>query len=365
MNEQQLIDLYTDYLILSTRQTTATGLSSLTDGKLSHDSITRFLTSREYNGKSLWLKNKSIVRKYENDEGCLIFDDTVIEKPYMDENDIVCWHWDHSKGRNVKGIGLVTAYYNTTARESEKNPCIPLSYEIIAKTETKIDPKTGKERRYSSRTKNTIMKEMIEQQLQNNVKFKYILADSWFSSRDNMKFINDKHKTFIFEIKDNILATTNKEERNRSQFRRIEQITLAEGVPLKVWLKDMDFPILIYKQTFKNKDDSVGERILATNDLTMTSDQLQELYKKRWSIEEYHKSIKQNTSLGSSPAYSVRTQSNHIFLSIFAFVKLEMVSLSEKINHFALKSKIYISALKVAMGIFSTMKDGEDCRCLS
>ncbi|GHU29484.1 hypothetical protein FACS1894152_7800 [Bacilli bacterium] len=79
MNEQQLMDLYTDFLILSTRQTTAAGLSSLTDGKLSHDSITRFLSSKEFNGKTLWLKNKEIVRKYENDEGCLIFDDTIIE----------------------------------------------------------------------------------------------------------------------------------------------------------------------------------------------------------------------------------------------------------------------------------------------
>ncbi|GHU29888.1 hypothetical protein FACS1894152_8210 [Bacilli bacterium] len=180
-----------------------------------------------------------------------------------------------------------------------------------------------------------------------------------------MRFIENIGKTFILEIKSNILVATNEEERIKSQFSRIEQIALAEGVPLIVWLKDLEFPVLLHRQLFKNKDDSVGIRFLATNDLTMISDQFQELYKKRWSIEEYHKSIKQNTSIGSSPAHSLKTQSNHIFLSIFAFVKLEMISISEKINHFALKSKIYLSALKVAMGMFSTMKDGEDCMCLS
>ncbi|GHU29125.1 hypothetical protein FACS1894152_7380 [Bacilli bacterium] len=36
MDEQQLTDLYTDYLICSTRQTTATGLSSITEGVLSN-----------------------------------------------------------------------------------------------------------------------------------------------------------------------------------------------------------------------------------------------------------------------------------------------------------------------------------------
>jgi len=35
------LDLYTDYLISSTGQTSATGLSRLFDGQLSHDQVTR------------------------------------------------------------------------------------------------------------------------------------------------------------------------------------------------------------------------------------------------------------------------------------------------------------------------------------
>ncbi|MBI1760754.1 MAG: hypothetical protein HYR56_04885 [Acidobacteria bacterium] len=38
-------DLYTDYLISSLGPTTATGLSSLLDGQLSHDQVTRLLAS--------------------------------------------------------------------------------------------------------------------------------------------------------------------------------------------------------------------------------------------------------------------------------------------------------------------------------
>ncbi|MEJ7709433.1 MAG: hypothetical protein WKF84_06135 [Pyrinomonadaceae bacterium] len=29
----------------------------------------------------------------------MIIDDSVEEKPYTDENEIVCWHYDHSKER--------------------------------------------------------------------------------------------------------------------------------------------------------------------------------------------------------------------------------------------------------------------------
>jgi hypothetical protein len=48
-----ILDLYSDYLLASTRKTTATGLSELADGAISHDQITRFLSGEELNGKLL------------------------------------------------------------------------------------------------------------------------------------------------------------------------------------------------------------------------------------------------------------------------------------------------------------------------
>ena len=50
---KNLIDLYTDYLIISFSSTTATGLSSLVDGSLSHDQITIFLAESDLDYKSL------------------------------------------------------------------------------------------------------------------------------------------------------------------------------------------------------------------------------------------------------------------------------------------------------------------------
>lgn len=38
-----VFDLYSDYLLVNQGQTTATGLSALVEGKLSHDAITRSL----------------------------------------------------------------------------------------------------------------------------------------------------------------------------------------------------------------------------------------------------------------------------------------------------------------------------------
>lgn len=58
--ENKLLDPYSDYLLLSFSQATATGLSSLTDGVISHDSISRFLKHSDYGSKELWLSTKPL-----------------------------------------------------------------------------------------------------------------------------------------------------------------------------------------------------------------------------------------------------------------------------------------------------------------
>jgi hypothetical protein len=42
------LDIYIDYFICSTSYTTATGLSRLTDNKISKDKVTRFLSYKDF-----------------------------------------------------------------------------------------------------------------------------------------------------------------------------------------------------------------------------------------------------------------------------------------------------------------------------
>ena len=123
---------------------------------------------------------------------------------------------------------------------------------------------------------------------------------------------------------------------------------IPDNTPVKVWLKDLKFPVLLTKQIFTNKDDSVGVRFLVSNDFSLTDEQFTTIYKKRWSVEEYHKSLKQNTSIAKSPTRTIKTQSNHLYASIMAYIKLEELKFINKMNHFAMKTKIYNQALKAA-----------------
>ncbi len=91
MNQTRL-DLYTDDLIVTFGYATATGLSQLLDGQISHTAISRFLCEREYTSKDVWKQVKKTVREVEATDGILIFDDTVQETPPMDENDLIGWH---------------------------------------------------------------------------------------------------------------------------------------------------------------------------------------------------------------------------------------------------------------------------------
>ena len=78
---KELLEIYSDYLISSFSQTTATGLSEILDNGVRHDKITRFLSGEAYTSKEWWHLVKKTVREIESKEGCLIIDDTICEKP--------------------------------------------------------------------------------------------------------------------------------------------------------------------------------------------------------------------------------------------------------------------------------------------
>ncbi|MDR2784463.1 MAG: hypothetical protein LBB83_00960, partial [Treponema sp.] len=77
-------------------------------------------------------------------------------------------------------------------------------------------------------------------------------------------------------------------------------------------------------------------------------------------VEVYHESIKQNTSIGSSPARTAKTQGNHIFALIYGYMKLELARLNHGYNHFAVKSQIYLASLKRAMELLSVFNLGDN-----
>ena len=340
---KELQDLYTDYLISSFGLTTATGFSRLLEGEISHDQVTRFLASAAKTSADLWRLAKPLVRQVESHEDVLALDDSIEEKPYTDENELVCWHWDHSQGRNVKGINFLTAFY-VTAQAG-----LPVAFDLVTKTETYIDTKAGKEKRRSSVTKNERFRMLLHVCAHNQIRFRYVLSDSWYAAADNFKYIkNVLKKEFVMPLKSNRQVALSEPEKQRGQYQAVSTLDLPEGTTRRIWLEGVDFPLLPAKQVLTNEDGTVGILYLVTSELTLSYDRLTKLYQKRSGIEVFHKSLKQNASLEKSPTRTPRTQRNHFFASLSAYIKLERLRLGTGLNHFALKSKIYLSALQSA-----------------
>jgi uncharacterized protein YrzB (UPF0473 family) len=341
--DRELLELYSDYLLSSFSYTTATGLSIMTEGEISHDKVTRFLNESEFSSKELWKIVKPTIREIETEDGIVAIDDTIEEKPYTEENEIVSWYHDHRKGRAVKGINLLSALYINDKGK------IQINYSIVKKTKTVYDEKKGKERRVSEVTKNQIYQKMLNQIIKNKVQFKYVINDVWYASAANMVYIKKKvEKEFIMPIKTNRKVALSRKDKIYEKYVTVSFLELKENTSYKIYLEDVPFELYLVKQIFKNEDGTEGVLYLVTSDSTLTYNQITELYQKRWKIEVYHKSLKKNASLCKSPARMVRTQSNHIFASIFAFYKLEAMSMKTKLNHFAIKARIYEKAIKVA-----------------
>ncbi len=342
MNKPDIFDLYTDYLITSFSYTTATGLSNILDDAISHDQVTRFLSQQDLTSKELWKVIKKTVREIEADDGVLIFDDTIQEKLHSKENDLICWHYDHTVGRSVKGINLLNCLYYAN------EVSLPVAFELVKKPIKFCDIKTKQEKRKSTITKNQQLRDMLKVCCQNQLKWRYALADSWFSSAENMQYIHQTlGKYFILALKSNRLVALTKEDKAKGRFTRIDSITWSKE-PVQGWVKGLKFPILLHRQIFTNKDGSTGTLYLISNDINATKETLETIYQKRWKVEVFHKSIKSNTSMAKSPARTIRTQSNHIFMSLYATARLECLSLKKGLNKFALKAKLYIKATQQA-----------------
>ena len=175
------LDLYTNYLLSSTGPTTATGLSRLPDGTLSHDHVTCWLSQTTYGPAEVWRQAKPLIRQAEarrpaEEFAVLIVDDSVLEKAHTDANELICTHWDHRQQRHIKGLHFVSLRYQAA------DLARPIAVELVRKIVPVFHPKTQQTSYQSPFTKNEYLQQMLRVALpgrpQPQVAYRYLLADS-------------------------------------------------------------------------------------------------------------------------------------------------------------------------------------------
>lgn len=136
----------------------------------------------------------------------LSLDDSLEEKQYTDSSELVCRHYDHVFKRSVKGVNFLTAMVETGGMR------LPCAVEFVKKDLWVTDEKTGKQKRKASKTKNELFREMIRD-CSYKCRFDYVLANSWFSSAENMQAIKGElNIDFILGLKSNRKVALSKEK---------------------------------------------------------------------------------------------------------------------------------------------------------
>jgi hypothetical protein len=338
----RLLDFYGNFLIASLESVSATMLSRASNYEISHDKISRHLRNSDYSSRDFWKVIKKFIRKIETPEGIIAIDDFVVHHPHMSDNSVVNYNYDHSQGRMVMGAVVVDAVYRSEIG------CCPLDYKIVTKTEAEFDHEKQQFIRQQDQDKNSIFREILWNAKLNNVKFKFVVADKWYASAENMKFIRNKIGAhFVMPIKSNrnikLLDDT------KSDYVAISEIALEPERLYRAKLKGLSTQVWVMKIIFKNEDKSDGVLFLVTSCDGMTPEKVQEVYKFRWSIEEQHKSLKQNTGIERCSSPSPKYQMNHIFCCFSALLKLCVMKFNTGQNHFAIKVILKVEALRATL----------------
>jgi len=230
------LDSCTDYLISSTGQTFAIGLSRLFDGQLSHDQVTRWLRSVQLDSRRVWGPAKPLIRQTEraletDDFAVLVVDDSILEKAHTDADALLCTHYDHRPGRYVKGLNFVSLPDVAGALS------VPIAVELVEKTQAVTDAKTQKVRYKSPLTKNEMLRATLRV-AQPLVTYRYLLADSWYASAENMNQVRELGHEFILALSTSRTVALSEVGRGNGKFQALDTLAFSDRQPLRVWLRE-------------------------------------------------------------------------------------------------------------------------------
>ena len=205
---------------------------------------------------------KSTVREIAQPDAVRIFDDTIQEKPWTDESELICWHFDHCQNRTVKGMNLLNAF------DDSGEVSIPVDFRLIRKPLPFCDVATRRLKRASEVTKNELLQKRFLQALQNQLTFRDVFMDRWFAAKDNFALILSKHKPFVAVLKDNRLMALSQADQEQVRFVRVDSLPLADKQVVRGWLKGFEHDVLLIGRVFTNKDGCTGRLSLVCSDLT-------------------------------------------------------------------------------------------------
>lgn len=303
------LDLYVDFLIASQKQFSGMELSRVSPKEMAHDSVSRWLSGVKLTPSLLWKESEPLVDRR---RGYLVLDDTVLDKPYAQEMALVRRQYSGKHHGVVLGIDVVNLLW------TDGENMVPVNYRVYEPS------RDGK-------TKNDHGREMMGLAKQRDFNPEYVLLDAWFTSVDNLKAIDRHGWKWVGEIKSNRQVSLAK-----GTYVSVSDLDWTDGPVHRVWMKAYGF-VRVSKKVAPNGDVAY----LATNDSSLADPEtIQDHYAFRWTIETFHRGIKQCCGIEKCYAVKERSQRNHILCAFLAFLKLEWTRMKTTISWYQQKLNI-------------------------
>ncbi|MDB9487752.1 transposase, partial [Dolichospermum circinale CS-537/01] len=288
---------------------------------ISHDKINYYLKNAKLTPRLLWDNVKDVIMT--DDNGYVIFDDSILDKRYSEEIEIVRRQYGGNEHGVLKGIGVVSCVY--------VNPKLQrfwvVDYRIFnpdADGKTKIDH----------------VKDMLQNLVYHKLlPFDTVLMDTWYAVHNLMLYIDSLDKIYYCPLKENRLVddTFGKEKYKRIELLQWSEEDLESGKIIKIKGFPANKKVKLFRVTVStNRTDYV-----VTNDLSQSStDVVQQVCKIRWKIEEFHREIKQLTGIESCQCRKARLQLNHVACAMLVWVRLKNLAYRTGQTIYEIKHKL-------------------------
>jgi hypothetical protein len=314
--------MYGQFLVNTPINVTGTYFAD-TAGGFAHDRVSDFLKHSKLTPRII--RDKALSEIPQSPHGFILFDDTVIDKDFSFDIEMVRSQYSGNAHDVIKGIGVVTCVYY----QPDTDEFYAIDYRIF-------DPERD------GQSKLDHVWDMLDGLKARNVAYGYVLMDSWYAVTELMVHIDDLGKIYYCPLKDNRLVDdTGNPNGGKKAYKPVsqlewDQVTLDQGKIVKV--KGFPGPMkvkLFCVQVATNRTDYV-----VTNDLTQGSaDGVRKASAIRWKIEEFHRELKQTTGIEKCQARKGRSQRNHINLCMQAWMVMKTAARAANVTIYEQKNK--------------------------
>lgn len=294
LNESNL-STYAKLLIQTVRKKTSSELAIT--NLLSPDKISRMLNSNVIRAKEK--VRLHIQEIFKDAKVTIILDDTIASKTYAKRYGDINTVWNTTSSTVVSGFQIITCIISDGLRN------IPIDCEFFFSRK-----RFGK----NQRTKSEIAYDIF-MYWKDVINIERVLADAHYSTKWLLENLSAQGVSFCMKIPANRIVKT---EQNTGQLKKILRIVKNNRTNSMSGFNaglSCFFYVVKYRST----------RLYYISSDPIAKDKIASVYKLRWKIEEFHRTVKQSLGFNDCQSRSAVKQHRHMFYVIEAYIYTELL----------------------------------------